>query len=251
MTAPAPPRAAYRVPIAGGGVLELGSRPLVMGVLNVTPDSFADTGRLVDPGQAVTAALAIEVAGADLIDIGGESTRPGAEPVDADTEMKRVVPVLEALRGRLRIPISIDTYKASVADAALGAGAAMINDISGLQYEPRLASVVARRRAALVLMHTRGRSTDMYAQAVYRDLMGEVIDELRASVSRATAAGVFPEQLLIDPGVGFAKRPEHSYGVLARLPEIARALGRPVLVGPSRKSFLKDAAGGADAAGRD
>jgi dihydropteroate synthase len=222
-----------------------------MGVLNVTPDSFADASHLVAPEQAAAAAMALEAAGADLIDIGGESTRPGAEPVDAATEIKRVVPVLEALRGRLRVPISIDTYKASVAEAVLDAGAAMINDISGLQYEPELASVVARHRAALVLMHTRGRSTEMYAQASYRDLIGEVIAELRSSVGRATAAGVSREQLLVDPGVGFAKRPEHSYGVLARLPEIARALRRPVLVGPSRKSFLKDAAGGAEAAGRD
>jgi len=244
-------RAIYRVPLAGGRALDLGSRPLVMGVLNVTPDSFADAHHVIEPAKAVSAALALEAAGADLIDVGGESTRPGAAPLDAETEMTRVMPVLQALHGRLRIPISVDTYKASVADAALGAGAAMINDISGLQYEPALASVVARRRAALVLMHTRGRSTDMYAQASYGDLVGEVIAELRASIARATAGGVSLDQLLVDPGVGFAKRPEHSYGVLARLPDIARALERPILVGPSRKSFLKEAAGGADAAGRD
>jgi dihydropteroate synthase len=244
-------RACYQIPLAGGGVLDLGSRPLVMGVLNVTPDSFADADHLSDPSRAVAAALALEAGGADLVDIGGESTRPGAEPVDADTEIERVAPVVEALHGRLRIPISVDTYKARVADAVLAAGAAMINDISGLQYEPALASVVARHRAALVLMHTRGRSTDMYAQATYRDLIGEVVSELKASLGRATSAGVPLEGLLVDPGVGFAKRPDDSYGVLARLPEIARALGRPVVVGPSRKSFLKDAAGGADAARRD
>jgi dihydropteroate synthase len=222
-----------------------------MGVLNVTPDSFADADQLSDPSRAVAAAIELEAAGADLVDIGGESTRPGAEPVDAETEIARVAPVVEALHGRLRIPISVDTYKARVADAALGAGAAMINDVSGLLYEPALASVVAKRGAALVLMHTRGRSADMYAHAAYHDLVGEVVSELKASIGRATAAQVPLEGLLVDPGVGFAKRPDDSYGVLARLPEIARALGRPVLVGPSRKSFLKEAAGGADAARRD
>jgi dihydropteroate synthase len=244
-------RALYTVPLAHGGVLELGSRPLVMGVLNVTPDSFADADHLSDSSHAVAAAIELEAGGADLIDVGGESTRPGARPVDADTEIARIVPVIETLRGRLRIPISVDTYKARVADAALAAGAAMINDISGLQYEPGLASVVAKRGAALVLMHTRGRSADMYARADYRDLVGEVVSELKASVGRARAAGVPLEGLLVDPGVGFAKRPDDSYGVLARLPEIARALERPVVVGPSRKSFLKDAAGGADASQRD
>ena len=232
-------------------MLELGSRPLVMGVLNVTPDSFADADHLADPSRAVAAALELEAGGADLIDVGGESTRPGARPVDAETEAARVVPVVEALRGRLLIPISVDTYKARVADAALAAGAAMINDISGLQYEPSLASVVAKRGAALVLMHTRGRPADMYAQAEYGDLIGEVVAELKSSIGRATAAGVPLEGLVVDPGVGFAKRPDDSYGVLARLEEIAQALERPVLVGPSRKSFLKEAAGGADASQRD
>jgi dihydropteroate synthase len=244
-------RALYTIPLAHGGVLDVGSRPLVMGVLNVTPDSFADAEPLSDPSRAVAAALELEASGADLIDVGGESTRPGAVPVDAATEIARVAPVVEALQGRLRIPVSVDTYKARVADAALGAGAAMINDISGLQYEPAMAAVVAKRGAALVLMHTRGRSADMYAHADYRDLVGEVVSELKSSIRRATAAGVPLEAILVDPGVGFAKRPDDSYGVLARLPEIARALERPVLVGPSRKSFLKEAAGGADASRRD
>jgi dihydropteroate synthase len=244
-------RPTYRIPLAGGTVLDLGSRPLVMGVLNVTPDSFADAGHLSDPARAVAAALELEAAGADLIDIGGESTRPGATPVDAGAEIERVLPVLEGLRRKLRIPISVDTYKASVADAAIVAGAAMVNDISGLQYDPALAAVVARRGSALVLMHTRGRPAAMYAEASYHDLIGEVVAELKASIGRATAAGVRLEQILVDPGVGFAKRPEHSYGVLARLADIGSALGRPVLVGPSRKSFLKEAAGGAGAAHRD
>jgi len=244
-------RLAYRIPLPGGRILELGSRPLVMGVLNITPDSFADADHFSDPSRAVAAGIELEAAGADLVDIGGESTRPGAEPLDAETEIARVTPVVEGLQGRLRIPISVDTYKARVAEAALGAGAAMINDISGLQYEPALASVVAKHGAALVLMHMRGRSADMYAHATYRDLIGEVVSELKLSIGRATAARVPLEGLLVDPGVGFAKRPVHSYGVLARLPELADALRRPLLVGPSRKSFMRAAAGGAEAPGRD
>jgi dihydropteroate synthase len=233
----------FDLPLANGRLLELGRRPLVMGILNITPDSFAESRRLDAPG-AVDRALAMEADGADLIDIGGESTRPGADPVDARTEIDRVMPVLDGLRGRLQIPISIDTYKALVADAALAAGAHIVNDISGLKYDPPLAGVVARRGASIVLMHTRGRSKDMYAEAEYADVVREVTDELRASIGAATGAGVPLTAIVVDPGIGFAKRSAHSYGVLARLPEIGEALGRPVLVGPSRKLFLKTAANG-------
>lgn len=222
-----------------------------MGILNVTPDSFADDRRLTDLAAAVDVALRMEADGADLIDIGGESTRPGSGPVSADEERSRVVPVVEAVAGRVRVPVSVDTYKADVAEAAIDAGAAIVNDVSGLRYEPKLAEVVSRRGAALVLMHTRGRPSTMYAEAVYRDLIGEVVGELQASVDCAVGAGVPFDRVIVDPGVGFAKRPEHSYGVLARLAEIAAALDRPVLVGPSRKSFLRDAAGGRDASARD
>ena len=240
----------FDIPLAGGRVLELGRRPLVMGILNITPDSFGDA-RPLDRRTAVDAALAMEAQGADIIDIGGESTRPGADPVDVETELERVMPVIEGLQGRLRIPISVDTYKAAVADKAIEAGAHMVNDVSGLQYDPPLAEVVARRGAAVVLMHTRGRSKDMYGKAEYTDVIGEVTAELQASIETAVAAGVPRAAILVDPGVGFAKRPVHSYGVLARLPEIAAALGRPLLVGPSRKSFLRAAAGGAEAPARD
>jgi dihydropteroate synthase len=240
----------FDIPLVGGRVLELGRRPLVMGILNITPDSFGESRR-VDPSEAVDAAFAIEAQGADLIDIGGESTRPGADPVDATTELARILPVLEGLHGRLRIPVSVDTYKAEVADRAIQAGAQIVNDISGLRYDPPLADVVARRGAALVLMHTRGRPKDMYDEAGYIDVIAEVTNELRSRLDAAVAAGVPRTSILVDPGVGFAKRPAHSYGVLARLPEIAAALGRPVLVGPSRKSFLRAAAGGADAPDRD
>jgi len=231
-------------------MLELGSRPLVMGILNITPDSFAES-RPVDPREAVDRALAMEAEGADLIDIGGESTRPGAEPVDARTELDRIMPVVEGLRGRLRIPISVDTYKAVVADAALAAGAQMVNDVSGLLYDPPLAGVVARRGAAIVLMHTRGRSKNMYGDAEYADVIAEVTAELRARVDAAVGAGIPRTAIVVDPGVGFAKRAAHSYGVLARLPELGAALDRPLLVGPSRKSFLREAAGGAEAPARD
>ena len=220
-------------------MLELGARPLVMGIVNVTPDSFAEGESRLDPARAIDAALQMEAQGADLVDIGGESTRPGAEPLAADDELARVLPVLCGLAGRLRVPISIDTYKAAVARAALDTGASLVNDVSGLRNDPPLARVVAERGAALVVMHTRGRPQTMDAEAVYGDLVAEVAAELRASLVVAEAAGVPTDRILIDPGIGFAKRPEHSYGVLARLPELAVALGRPVLVGPSRKSFMR------------
>ena len=222
-----------------------------MGILNVTPDSFAEAEPATAPGAAIAAALRMEADGADVIDIGGESTRPGAEPITAEQELARILPVVEGLRGRLQIPLSVDTHKSAVADAALAAGAVMVNDVSGLLYDPGLAAAVVARGAALVLMHTRGRPKSMYAEADYQDVVAEVAAELRACVARATAAGVPADRLIVDPGLGFAKRPAHSYGVLARLPEIAAALNRPLLVGPSRKSFMREAAGDRPAAERD
>jgi dihydropteroate synthase len=222
-----------------------------MGILNVTPDSFAETWSRLDPVRAVAAALEMEAQGADLIDVGGESTRPGADPLSAPDELARVLPVISGLAARLRIPLSIDTYKADVARAALDAGASLVNDVSGLRYDPPLARVVAERGAAIVLMHTRGRPKTMDSDAVYDDVVAEVGAELKASVSHAIDAGVAVERILVDPGIGFAKRPEHSYGVLARLSELAEALARPVLVGPSRKSFMRRALDGLPAAERD
>ena len=241
----------YDIPIAGGRVLELGARPLVMGILNVTPDSFGDAAPTIDPAAAADAALHMEAEGADLIDVGGESTRPGADPVPADEELARILPVLQRLAGRLCVPISVDTYKAEVARAAIDAGAAIVNDISGLRFDPALAGVVATYGAALVLMHTRGRSKSMYAEAVYADLMADVARELEENVAAATVAGVPIDRIVVDPGVGFAKRASHSYGVLAQLPALAQALDRPLLVGPSRKSFLRDASGMRPAPERD
>lgn len=244
------PRLSFEIPLPHGRSLSLGSRTLVMGILNVTPDSFADGGRHFSPGKAVEAALAMEEAGADIIDIGGESTRPGADPLPLEDELARVLPVLEGLQGRLRIPISIDTYKAAVAAAAIDRGAAIVNDISALRYDPALADVVAGRGAALVLMHNRGRSREMYREARYGSVAAEVAAELRDRMEAAIAGGVAAEQLILDPGIGFAKQAAHSLEVLADLPALG-ALGRPLLVGPSRKSFLTQALGDRPPAGRD
>jgi dihydropteroate synthase len=232
-------------------VLDLSARPLVMGILNVTPDSFADASHPRDAAEALDLGLRMEADGADIIDVGGESTRPGADAVPADEERRRVLPVVRALAARVRIPISIDTYKATVAEAAIAEGAVIVNDVSGLRYEPALAGVVGPTGAAMVLMHNRGRSKTMYQQAAYHDVVGEVIAELAASVLTATAAGVRRESIVIDPGIGFAKRAADSYGVLARLPEFATGLDRPLLAGPSRKSFMRDALSDRPAAERD
>ncbi len=241
-------RRRFTVPLPNGRALALGDRTLVMGVINVTPDSFSDGGQLFDPVQAIDAGVRMVEQGADLLDVGGESTRPGAQALDEAEERRRVLPVIEGLVPRVHVPVSVDTYKASIADAALAAGAAIVNDISGLRYEPALAEVAARRRAALVLMHTRGRPSAMYEQASYHAVVDEVLDELRESIAFATRAGVPEERIIVDPGLGFAKDAPHSYEVLARLQMFAE-LGRPVLVGPSRKSFLTRPLGGQVPAG--
>ncbi|MBI4485454.1 MAG: dihydropteroate synthase [Acidobacteria bacterium] len=245
------PRRSFTVPLPDRAPLVLGERCLVMGILNVSPDSFAERTSLVDPPSAIAAALSLEADGADLIDVGGESTRPGASPVSANEELARVLPVIRGLAGRLKVPISVDTYKAEVARAALDAGAVLVNDISGLRFDPALARVAAEGGAALVLMHTRGGPATMHADAVYGDLIGEIAAELRASVARALEAGIPAERIILDPGIGFAKRPSHSYGVLARLPELVSALDRPLLVGPSRKSFMREALNDRPAPERD
>ena len=207
---PLPPRLVYTVPLPGLGTLRLGDRCLVMGILNLTPDSFADPSPLRDPADAVAAALRMEADGADLIDVGGESTRPGADTISADEELSRVLPVLRALQGRLGVPISIDTYKAEVARAAVSAGAAIVNDVSGLRRDAALARAVVDTGAALILMHTRGSSKTMDCEAEYGDVVAEVTEELPASVRAALQAGVPLDRVIVDPGVGFAKRPSHS-----------------------------------------
>ena len=245
-----PPRPTFKIPLPGGRLLVLGERTLVMGILNVTPDSFADGGLYLDPGAAEAAAVEMQAQGADLIDVGGESTRPGSEQISEDEEIRRIQPVLQRLVRTLGIPISVDTTKPAVGKMALGEGASMLNDVSGLRYDAGLAEVAARGGAALILMHGRGRSRDMYREAAYVSVNREVLAELGASLERAVSAGVPREAVILDPGLGFAKRPEHSFAALAALPELAE-LGRPLLVGPSRKSFLTAAIGTRPAAERD
>ncbi|OFW36369.1 MAG: dihydropteroate synthase [Acidobacteria bacterium RIFCSPLOWO2_12_FULL_67_14b] len=221
-----------------------------MGVINATPDSFSDGGAALDAAAALDIALAMEASGADLIDVGAESTRPGATPVGTAEESARVRPVLRAMAGKVRIPISIDTYKAEVAALALDEGAAIVNDISGLTYDPALGAVVAARGVPVILMHTRGRPADMYAHAEYVDVVGEVAADLQRSVDRALAAGVERDAILLDPGLGFAKRAEQSLQALAGIERLA-ALGFPIVVGPSRKSFMTAATGPLDPDARD
>ena len=213
-----------------------------MGIINVTPDSFADGGLRFDATRAVDDGLRLIDDGADILDVGGESTRPGAEPVPVDEELRRVIPVVEGLASKAAL-VSVDTYKALVAREALARGAVIVNDISGLQHDAQLGAVVAAAGAALILMHTRGTSRDMYREARYDDVAREVGDELRQAIDRAVDAGVDRDALIVDPGLGFAKKAAHSYQALASLEALAAALDRPILVGPSRKSFLKAAVG--------
>jgi dihydropteroate synthase len=242
-------RRRYVVPLPGGRVLALGERTLVMGVLNVTPDSFSDGGLRFDPARAIEDGLRMIEDGADLLDIGGESTRPGAEPLPAAEELRRVLPVVQRL-ATSGVPISIDTYKADVARAATQAGAAIVNDVSGLLFDPGLGAAVAEAGAAIVLMHNRGRSREMYRRAEYADVPGEIAQELTAAIARATGAGVSRDATIVDPGIGFAKQTAHSYAALAHLGELAR-LERPILSGPSRKSFLVEAIGPTPPSERD
>jgi dihydropteroate synthase len=215
----------------------LGKRTLVMGVLNVTPDSFSDGNKFYSEEHAIEHAQRMESAGADLIDIGAESTRPGSQGVSAEEELKRLLPVLGALRRLLKIPISIDTQKAEVAEAALDAGAEIINDISGLRNGPRIAEVAARRHLPLILMHMRGEPRTMQKGPFARDVMKDILQGLRRSVAIARKAGVAKSQIILDPGIGFGKSYAQNYEVLQQLPHLTK-LGYPLMVGTSRKGFL-------------
>jgi dihydropteroate synthase len=229
-------RTRYRLRLPSRTLL-LGPRTLLMGVLNVTPDSFSDGGRYLDPHAAIDRAFDLERAGADVLDIGGESTRPGAAPVSAEQELARVLPVLEALRGKLRIPVSLDTQKAAVAEAGIAAGAEIINDVSALRADPALAELVRRHRVALILMHMRGAPRTMQQGPFARDVMRDVLAGLRAALTRARGAGIHKTRLLLDPGIGFGKSYEQNFELLRRLPELAR-LGFPLVAGTSRKAFI-------------
>jgi len=224
--------------------LVLGERTLVMGILNITPDSFSDGGRYLDTETAFARALEIERQGADLLDIGGESTRPGSEGVSVQEELRRVIPVLEKLLGHLKIPVSIDTSKPEVAEAALYQGAEIINDVTGLRADPRLAEIAASRKVPIILMHMRGEPRTMQKKPFAREMMRDIVGGLRHAVAVARRAGVAKSQIVIDPGIGFGKKLEQNFELLARLPELAR-LGFPMLVGASRKSFVGKVLGGA------
>jgi dihydropteroate synthase len=219
--------------------LPLEDRVQIMGILNVTPDSFSDGGLYNRLDAAVERALEMEAAGADLIDIGGESTRPGATLITAEEEMSRVQPVIERLGGRLRIPISIDTTRYEVAQRAIEHGAEVINDISGLRFDPRLADLAAATGAGLVLMHSRGTPATMQKLPPMSDLFGEVIGGLNTSIELATRAGVPREKIVIDPGIGFGKTVEQNLLLINNLDRLATDLNLPILLGTSRKSFIR------------
>jgi len=223
-------------------VLDLSRRPLIMGILNVTPDSFSDGGRWHDPERAVARALEMADEGADLIDIGGESTRPGSFPIPADEELRRVMPVIERLAGSSAVPLSIDTTKSVVAARALAAGVEIVNDISGLTFDAAMAEAVAVSGAGLVIMHTRGRPEVMQRDTLYASLIPDVCASLRASLERAAAAGIQGEQVVLDPGIGFGKDREGNLELLRNLKEFS-SFDRPLLVGTSRKGFTGTAAG--------
>ncbi len=223
----------------GGRKVRLGERTLVMGVVNVTPDSFSDAGLFLDPRRALRHALEMVEQGADWIDVGGESTRPGARPVPAEEELRRVLPVISGLRQRMpNLPISIDTTKAKVAGQAVRAGATILNDVSGLRFDPRLAEIARRYRTLMILMHLRGRPETMQKGPFARSVWRSVREGLARSIRCALAAGVRRSQLIIDPGMGFGKSRRQNYEILAHL-ERLRLFKLPILVGTSRKSFVQ------------
>jgi len=208
-----------------------------MGILNVTPDSFSDGGRYLKPADALAQAEKMAEEGADIIDIGGESTRPFAQPVSVEEEIKRVIPVIRMVRKKIKIPISIDTYKSEVARAALEEGADIINDISALRMDSRMGALVASRKVPVVLMHMQGTPRDMQKNPRYRNVISDIRDFLRERIERAREYGIKEERIIIDPGIGFGKTVRHNLQIIRNLKEFKK-LGRPLLVGPSRKSFI-------------
>ncbi len=217
--------------------LNITQRTHIMGILNVTPDSFSDGGRYLDTGKAVEQALQMQHDGADIIDIGGESTRPGSEPVSGNEELARVIPIIEKLIPTLNIPISIDTCKADVARQALAAGAKIVNDISGLRFDPLMASTIAEYKAGAVIMHIKGSPRDMQKNPYYYDVMKEISEYLSTSIEIALQAGNKKTQLVIDPGIGFGKRLEDNLEIIRNLSKLKK-FDCPILIGPSRKSFI-------------
>lgn len=231
---------------AGGTTFDWGRKTYIMGIINVTPDSFSGDGVGTDVDAAMGQARAFVEAGADILDIGGESTRPGAEPISAEVETQRVLPVVQAIAEQTDVPISIDTYKAEVAAAALDAGAHIVNDVWGLRMDPDLAPLIAERGVPIIIMHNRSRPKDAvqeqrlggrYVGIEYENLMGDILRELRESIEIAVEAGVDVGQIIVDPGIGFGKTVEQNLTIIDELDQL-RSLGRPILVGPSRKSFI-------------
>jgi len=220
-----------------GIVLDLTARTHVMGILNVTPDSFSDGGKFLEPARAIEQGIRMAEEGADIIDIGGESTRPGSDPISPQQELDRILPVVEALVKEVKVPLSVDTYKSEVARQALQAGAHLVNDISAMRFDPRMPEVVRKLDVPVVLMHIKGTPKNMQVNPHYDDLIGEITQYLDDAIEQARAAGVPKENLVIDPGIGFGKRVEHNFEILRRLGEF-KSLGCPILIGPSRKSFI-------------
>ncbi|HEV2046430.1 MAG TPA: dihydropteroate synthase [Chthoniobacterales bacterium] len=229
----------------GGKIVDLSSRGMIMGVLNVTPDSFSDAGKFFDADSAVAHGVEIAAEGAQIVDVGGESTRPGAEPVAAEEELGRVIPVIEKLLAKIDIFISIDTSKAEVAGAALDAGAAIINDVTGGRGDEKMLPLVAQRKAALIIMHMQGNPRNMQTEPHYVDVGAEVADFFRQQYARALECGVDPMAIAFDPGIGFGKTLEHNLELLRNL-ERLRVHDRPMVVGVSRKSFLEKLSGASD-----
>lgn len=209
----------------------------LMGILNVTPDSFFDGGKYFSVKSAVDRALQMIDEGADIIDVGGESTRPGAEPITVDEELKRVIPVIESLSKKVSIPLSIDTYKARVAELAIQAGATIVNDISGLRFDPEMPEIISKYKVPVVIMHIKGTPRDMQKNPSYNALIPEIIEYLRESIVIAKKAGVQENMIIIDPGIGFGKLPEHNLEIIKKLKDFTN-LGKPLLIGVSRKSFI-------------
>ncbi|HSE98292.1 MAG TPA: dihydropteroate synthase [Blastocatellia bacterium] len=230
-------RQQYIIELADGRALELGERTLVVGVLNVTPDSFSDGGQNYNAGRAIERAFEIESEGADIIEVGGESTRPGAASIDAQEELARIAPVLQGLAGRLRVPISVDTYKSDVARKAIELGASILNDVSALRFDPSLADVAASRQTPLVLMHMRGDPATMQVIAPSPDIFAEIETDLRKAVNEAARRGVSRNRIIIDPGIGFGKTLEQNLAILNNLQRF-ESMDAPLMIGTSRKSFI-------------
>ena len=229
--------------------LDFSKKIYIMGILNITPDSFSDGGLYFDKFSAIDRANQMVEEGADIIDIGGESTRPGSEPISIEEELRRTIPVIEAIAGKIKVPISIDTYKSEVAKAALDAGASMVNDISGLRFDPKMPEVVSEYKVPVVIMHIRGKPKDMQQYPNYEALIPEIMDYFRMGIKIATQTGISEDKIIIDPGIGFGKTSEHNLEIINNLREFT-PLEKPILIGPSKKAFIGKILGDASATER-